>query len=102
MRALDRADAFLFLQIGNALPERFHFRPVHFGPEMVLGVIAVIEEEPVINFAVAAHSPGDRLIRVRAVMAIITVQVTETVAEIEKRQEIEDHVTPVKQSWPCL
>lgn len=97
MRALYRADAFLFLQIGNALPERFHFCPVHFGPEMMLGVIAVIEEEPVVDFAVAAHPPGDRFVRVRAVMAIITVQVTEAVAKIEKRQEIKDHVAPVKQ-----
>src|SRR5206468_10951607 len=64
MRALDRADAFLFLQIGNALPERFHFRPVHFGPEMVLGMIAVVEEEPVIDFAVAAHAPGNRFVGV--------------------------------------
>ena len=97
MRALDRADAFLFLQIGDALPELFHFRPVHFGPEMMLGVIAVVEEEPVVDFAVAAHSPGDRLVRVRAVMAVITVQVTEAVAKIPKRQKIEDHVAPVKQ-----
>jgi len=79
MRALDRADAFLFLQVGNALPERFHFCPMHFRPEMVLGVIAVVKEEPVVDFAVAAHAPGNRFVRVRAVMAIITVQVTEAV-----------------------
>ena len=97
MRTPDRADAFLFLQIGDLLPERLHFRPVNFGPEMVLGVIAVIEKEPVVDFAVTAHTPGDWFVRIRAIMAIIAVQVTEAVAEIEKRQEIKEHVAPVKE-----
>ncbi len=86
MRALDRADAFLFLQIGNALAKFFNFRPVHFWTEMVLRVVAVVEKQPVINFSITAHAPGNRFVRICAVMPVITVQVTEAVAEIPERQ----------------
>src|SRR5262245_34053670 len=86
--SLDRADAFLLLQICYALPKLFHLGPMHFWTEMMLGVIAVVEEKPVINFSVAAHAPGNRFIGIRAIMAVITVQITEAVAEVPKRQEI--------------
>ena len=79
MRALDRADAFLFLQIGNALAKFFNFRPVHFWTEMVLRVVAVVEKQPVINFSVTAHAPGDRFVGVRTVMPVVAVQITEAV-----------------------
>src|SRR5438874_5417789 len=52
VRVFDRAHAFLFLQLADALPEVFHFRPMHFWTEMVLGVIAVVKKEPVVNFVV--------------------------------------------------
>src|SRR5262249_6680699 len=55
---------------------------------MVLGMVAVVEEEPVVNFSITAHTPRDRLIGIRAVVPIITVQITEAVAEIPERQEI--------------
>ena len=73
VRALDRANAFLLLQIGNVLPKLFHLRPVHFRAEMVLGVVTVVEEQPIIDFSVAAYAPGNRFIRVRPVMTIIAV-----------------------------
>src|SRR5260370_34842924 len=97
MRALDRAHAFLFLQLGDALAEAFHFRPMPFWTEMMFGVIAVVEKKPVINLAIAAHPPGDRFVRIRAVVAILAVQITEAVSEVEKRQEIKNNVTPVEQ-----
>ena len=88
--ALDRANTLCFLQIGDALSKLFHFRPVHFRPEMMFGVVTVVEEEPVVNFSVTAHAPRDRFVGIRTVMAIVTVQVTEAVAEIPERQEIND------------
>src|SRR5476651_2250409 len=97
MRVLDDADAFLFLQLGNLAMEPLHRGPVHLRTEMMLLVVAIVEEEPIIDLPVAAHAPRDGLVRVRAVMAVKTIQITEAVAEIEKRQEIEKHVTPVKQ-----
>ena len=71
--SLDRADAFLLLQIYYALAKVFHLRPMHFWTEMVLGVIAVVEEKPVINFSVAAHAPGNRFVRVGAVMPVVAI-----------------------------
>ena len=63
---------------------------------MVLGVVAVVEEQPVVNFAVAAHAPRDRFVRVAAVMPVIAVQETEAVAEVPKWNEEKNHVTPVE------
>src|SRR5260370_11298104 len=97
MRAFDGANAFLFLQLGNALVKGFHFCPMYFRPEMVFGMVAVVEKEPVVDFSVAAHAPGDWFVRVRAVVAIVTVQITETMAEIPKRNHEEDHVSPIEE-----
>ena len=93
--ALNYTNALLLLQVGDALVERFHFRPMHFRAEMMFGVVAVVEKEPVINLAVTAHAPGHRFVRIGAIMAIVTIQVAEAVAEIEKRQK-EENVAPVK------
>ncbi len=60
----------------------------------MFGVIAVIEKEPVINFPVTAHTPGNRFLRIGAVMAVVTIQVTEAMAEIEEGQE-KQHEPPV-------
>ena len=99
VRPFDGADAFLFLQLFNALVELFHLRPVHLRAEMVLSVVTVIEEEPVIDFSVAAHAPCNRFVGVRAVMAVIAVQITETMAEIPERQK-KQHEPPVNEmNW---
>lgn len=96
MCSSDRAHAFLLLQIDNVSAKLFHLRPVHLGAEMVFGVVAIVEEQPVIDFSVAAYTPRDRLVGIRTVMTVITVQITETVAKIPKREEIKNHVTPVE------
>src|SRR5436309_14548790 len=93
---LDHADAFFFLQFSDLLVERFHLGPMHFWPEMVLGMITIVKKEPVVNLPVAAHPPSNGFIGVRPIMAVITIQITKTVAKIEKRQKIENHVAPVK------
>src|SRR6266496_408749 len=64
---------------------------------MMLGVVPIVEKEPVVDLAVAAHAPRDRFVRISAVMPVITIEVTEAVAEIEKRQEIKNDVAPVKE-----
>ena len=51
---------------------------MHFGPEMVFGMVAVVEKQPVVDFSVAAHTPGDRFIGIRSIMPIVTVQITES------------------------
>lgn len=90
VRMLDRAHSFPSLQVFDAPPELFHFGPVNLGTEMVLGVIAIIEKKPVVNFSVTAYAPSDRLVRVRPIMPIIAIQITKTMAQIPERQEIEN------------
>jgi hypothetical protein len=48
---------------------------MHLWPEVMFCVVAVVEPCPVINLAVGAHAPGDRLIRIATVMAVIAVQI---------------------------
>src|SRR5436189_750141 len=88
MRALDCTNAFLFLQAFDALVKFFHLRPMHFRPEMLLGMIAVVEKQPVVDFSVAAYPPGNRFIGICAIMAIVAVEITEAVAQVPERQEI--------------
>ncbi len=97
MGVIDDAHAFLSLHSGDTPMERFHLSPVHLWPEMMFGVIPVVEENPIVNFAVAAHTPGDRFVGVATVMTEVTVEITKAVPEIEKRQEEKDNVTPVQQ-----
>src|SRR3954454_20043380 len=88
VRVLNRAHAFLFLQVLDVTAEFFHFSPVNLWTEMMFGVIAVVEKEPVINFSVTAHAPRNGLVRIRAVMPVVAIQVTKAMAEIPKRQEV--------------
>src|SRR5438034_6008240 len=91
---LDGAHTFLLLKVLDAAAKFLHFSPVNLWTEMVLGVIAVVEEEPVIDFSVAAHSPRNRLVGVGSVVPVVAIQVTKTMAEIPERQE-KQHETPV-------
>src|SRR5438105_15834961 len=67
---------------------------MHFRTEMMLGVVAVVEENPVVNLPVATYAPRDRLVRVSAIVTEISVQVAEAMAQIEEGQK-EQHVAPI-------
>jgi hypothetical protein len=94
MRRLDHADTGGFLIGGNLAMEFLHLRPMHLGTEMVLGMVAVVEPEPVVEPVIAADAPRDRLLGIAAVVEVIAVQVREAVAEIVERKE-EEHELPV-------
>src|SRR6516225_4548107 len=49
---------------------------------MVLGVVAIVKPEQIIQFVVRAYPPGDRLVGVAAIMQEITVQVCAAVPQI--------------------
>src|SRR5438045_9619391 len=91
---IDHADAFLFLQLGDLPLELFHFRPMHFRTKMMLGVVAVVKENPVVNLPVATYAPRDRLVRVSAIVTEISVQVAEAMAQVEEGQK-EQHGEPI-------
>src|SRR5438445_7308532 len=101
MGVVNNADAFLFLQLGDLSLELFHFCPMHFRTEMMLGVVAVVEENPVVNLPVATYAPRNRLVRVSAIVTEISIQVAEAMAQIEEGQK-EQHVSPInKGDWVC-
>src|SRR5215470_10930276 len=83
----------------NVPVEFFHLCPMHFGAEMVLGVITVVEEQPVINLSVAAHAPGNRFVGVGPVVAIVPVQIAETMTEIPERQEKQNESPVNEVNW---
>src|SRR5881394_198347 len=69
---------------------------MYFGPEMMLGMVAIVEENPVVDLPIATHSPGDWLVRISAVVTEVSIQVAETMAQIEKGKK-KQHVTPVNE-----
>jgi hypothetical protein len=64
-------------------------------PEMVFRVVPVVEPRPVIELAVCAYAPCNRLIGIAPVMPVVAVQIREAVAKIPKRQK-ETDVMPVE------
>src|SRR5947207_11112791 len=64
-------------------------------PEVMLSVVAVVEPSPVVELVVGADAPGERLIRITAIVPVIPVQVGKAVTKIVKRKK-ETKVTPVK------
>src|SRR4029077_9061769 len=96
VRMFDRAHVLLFLQVLDASAEFFHFSPVNLWTEMMFCVIAVVEKQPVVDFSVAAHAPRNRLVGGRPVVPVVAIQVTKTMAEIPKWQEIQ-HESPVNE-----
>src|SRR5215468_7426668 len=91
----DHTHPSLPLLLDNLIAERLHSRPVHLRPEMMFGVVAVVEPRPVIHFSVGAYAPCNRLIGIAPVMPVVTVQVREAMAKIPKRQK-ETDVMPVQ------
>src|SRR3954447_12017299 len=64
---------------------------------MMLGVVAVIKEQPIVDFAVTADPPRDRLVGIASVVAKVSVQIAEAVSEVNERQQKEQHIAPVQQ-----
>ena len=94
MGVVDDADALLLLSLGDLPLEFLHLRPMHFRTKMMLGVVAVVEEDPVVNLAVATYAPRDRFVRVSPIVTEVSIQVAEAMAQVEKGKK-EQHVTPV-------
>src|SRR3954449_1161635 len=95
MRRPDDANTGSALLFYNLIAERFHSRPVDLRTEVMLRVKAVVEPGPVVELAVDTYAPGDRLIRITAVVTIVTIQVRKAVTEIPKSEK-ETDVVPVQ------
>ena len=66
----DHPHALAALFLGDLAVKRVHLGPMHLGPEMVLGVVAVVEPKPVVEFVVAADAPRDGLVGIAAEMEV--------------------------------
>ena len=97
MWGLDHTHTGESLLLDNLFAKRLHPSPMNFRPEMVLGVIAVKEPDPIVKFMIAAHAPSHRFLRVAAIVPIVSVQIGKAVTEIPKREK-ETDVVPVKET----
>ena len=95
VRRLDYPHSGGALLVDNLVAKGLHSRPVHLWPEMMFGVVTIVEPGPIVEFVISAHAPGNGLVGIAAVMSIIAVQVGETVPKIPKRKK-ETDVTPVE------
>ena len=83
VRRLDYSDSSSALPFHDLVAEFLHSRPVHFRPEMMLGMIAVKKPDPVVKFVVTAHPPGKRFVRVAAIVAVVTVEIGKAMAKYQ-------------------
>src|SRR3982750_244166 len=95
VRHLDNTHTSPALLLDDLIAERLHSGPMHLWSEMMFGMIAIVEPRPVIELAVGAHAPGNRLVRITSVMPIVAVQIRKAVTKIPKRQK-ETDVMPVQ------
>ena len=95
MRRLDHSDPSSALLFHDLIAQRLHSCPVNFRSEMMLRVKAIKEPDPVIEFVVTAHTPGERFVRVTPKVAIVAVEVRQAVSQLPERKK-ETDVVPVK------
>ena len=94
VRGFDDANTSGALLFNDLIAEGLHPSPMNFWPEMMFGVITVKEPKPVIKLLVTAHAPGDRFVRIRAVMEVVTVQIREAMTQVPEARE-KKNVVPV-------
>src|ERR1700758_4240732 len=95
MRHIDYPHTSRSLPVQNLIAQRLHSRPMHLWPEMMLRVVPIVEPSPVIKLAIGAHAPGNRFVRITAIVPIVAVQIGQAVAKVPKRQKKTD-VMPVE------
>src|SRR5438094_7282425 len=97
MRELNHAHAGGSLFLQNLIAQRLHAGPMDLRPEVMFRVITVIKPGPVVELIVAAYAPGERLVRITAIVPIEPIQIGQAVPEIIKRKK-ETNVTPVEKA----
>jgi hypothetical protein len=90
VRRLDHASPFSLLLFCNLLMQLLHFRPMQFGTKVVLRMVPVVEPERIVDLFVGAYAPGNRFVRVPAVMQEVPVQVRKTMPNVVEGQEVQD------------
>ena len=83
--------------IDNLVTQSLYSRPMDLRPKMMFGMVTIVEPDPVIELVITAYPPGNRVVGICAVMAVVTVQLRETVPKIIKGKK-ETNVMPVQDS----
>ena len=91
----NHAHARFLLLFHNLIPKRAHPGPMNFWPEVMFGVEAIVEPDPIIKLVIATDAPGNRFIRISTVMPVVTVQVGKTMPKIPKGKK-ETEIVPVQ------
>ena len=60
-------------------------RPMHLRSEMMLRVMAVKKPNPIVKLVLTAHAPGERLVRVTAIVAVVAIKVGKAMAKVPER-----------------
>src|SRR5438067_2344267 len=95
VRWLDHTHPSSALLFENLVTKGLYSGPMHFRPEMMFGVVAVKEPDPVIELVITAHAPRNRLVRIASVMPVVAVQIRQAVAKVIEREK-ETDVMPIK------
>src|SRR5439155_2699753 len=90
VRWLDHTHSSSALLFENLVMKGLYSGPMHLRPEMMLGVIAVKEPGPVVELAIGAHAPRNRLVGIAPVMSVVAVQIRQAVAEVIEREKETD------------
>ena len=97
MGRFDYANARDTLLFEDLLAQGLHPDPVHLRTEMMLGVVTVKKPDPIVKLAIATYAPGERFVRIAAVVPVIAVEVGKAVAKVIKGKK-ETDVVPVENS----
>ena len=95
VRRLDHAHTGGALLLYNLVTKRLHAGPVNLRPKMMFGMVAVAKPGPIVELVVTAYPPGERLVRIAAIVPVIPIQVGKAVTEVVKRKK-ETDVAPVE------
>ena len=95
VRRLDHTHPSSALLFENLVTKGLYSGPMHFRPEMMFCVVAIVEPDPVIELVVTAHPPGNRVGGIAAVVPIVAVQIRQAVAKVIEREK-ETDIMPVK------
>src|SRR5439155_24050942 len=90
VRHLDHAHPSLALLLNDLITQRLHSRPMHLWPEMMFGMEAIVEPGPVIELAIGAQAPGNRLVGIASVMPIVAVKIRVAVVKISILSMVSD------------
>src|SRR6478672_742637 len=97
MRRLNDACSSGSLFLGKLILQFLHLRPVHARAIMMLGVVAIVEPEPVVELVVGTDAPSEGDVGLAAVVEVVAVEVREAVAEVPEGEEVNDE-SPVEDS----